>query len=175
MKLIKLTFFLRNFVSYLNFIIRIFNVFYRAVVYFYKTSKNVELENKVTLNVILFYYCYNIICFILSYLLIVRTQYNLYDFNFNMADLTYVYSNLCACILALIYMDYISENSICYRKILLNKLGYVINFIIVVSVTWGLLSFVFNCLIFQPILCSDTTSNNDQINQNTQEKCPQSK
>nr|YP_010697837.1 hypothetical protein P1S03_mgp08 [Porodaedalea chrysoloma]WCF76798.1 hypothetical protein [Porodaedalea chrysoloma] len=153
-----------------NFIIRIFNVFYKSIIYFYNIYRNGDNinTNVPSLNVLIFYYLYNMLCFVLTILIVVRLQHNLYEFNYTVGENTYIYSIFISPLLALMYIDYISEDEIKYKRVLLNNLGKLIHLIIISSATWSVLILFTNLLIYKPILCDTTGSDNHQTNQNTQ-------
>nr|YP_010455130.1 hypothetical protein NYK79_mgp18 [Porodaedalea mongolica]UUA03972.1 hypothetical protein [Porodaedalea mongolica]WCF76739.1 hypothetical protein [Porodaedalea mongolica] len=149
-----------------NFIIRIFNVFYKSIIYFYNTYRGDNINKIVpNLSVIIFYYLYNILCFTLTTLLILRLENNLSEYSNTIGEYAYIYSILVAPVLSLMYIDYISEEEIGYNRVVLNKLGKIIQFIIIASITWTTLILLFN--FNNPILC-DTGNDNQQTNQNTQ-------
>lgn len=153
-----------------NFIIRLFNVFYKSIIYFYNIYRNGDNinTNVPSLNVLIFYYLYNMLCFVLTILIVLRLQHNLYEFNYTVGENTYIYSIIISPLLALMYIDYISEDEIKYKRVLLNNLGKLIHLIIISSVTWSVLILFTNLLIYKPILCDTTGSDNHQTNQNTQ-------
>ena len=103
-------------------------------------------------------------------MLIVRIHYTLYEFSLDLGELTIIYSNLFSIVLALAYIDYISSDEICYKKIILNKIGVIIHFVVIFSIFWCLLVLLFNFQIMKPILCepTDNENANEQFNQNTQ-------
>lgn len=93
---------------------------------------------------------------------------NLYLFNNVLGEHVNIFSILISSLLALMYIDYISEDEIKFSKINLSKIGKIIHFIVIVSVTWSILILFSNLIIFKPILCDTTDSDNQQTNQNTQ-------
>lgn len=107
-------------------------------------------------------------CFILTCFLVVRIQTNLFEFNYSIGEYSQIYSYAISPVLALMYIDYISEDSVLYKQVLLNNFGKIIHFIIVGLIVWILLAVVANLLILKPILCDTTGSENNQVNQNTQ-------
>lgn len=150
-----------------NFVIRTFNVF-KSIFYFYNLNKIVKVEGKLSIKVPIFYYVYNIICFILSYYLIIKIQYNLFEFNFEIGEYVYIYSYLISPVLSIIYIGYISKEKFIYKKVILDKLGKFIHLLIIFTFVWSLLILVTNLLVFKPILCDSTDSDNQQINKNVQ-------
>lgn len=172
-----------------NFIIRIFNVFYRSVIYFYKTTSktfkgsmthapklkfskiyNETISPKATMSptksVIIFYYIYNIICFSLSIFIINRIETSLLAFNQDIGEYTYIYSMIISFILAIIYIDYISTNKIKYSKIILNRIGIIMQFVLIFSIIWLIFSLLLNLKIFNTIYCSDGSENQNIIVEN---------
>nr|YP_010455095.1 hypothetical protein NYK79_mgp53 [Porodaedalea mongolica]UUA03937.1 hypothetical protein [Porodaedalea mongolica]WCF76697.1 hypothetical protein [Porodaedalea mongolica] len=91
-----------------NFIIRLFNVFYKSVIYFYAAYRNGNSNNKIvpTLRIIIFYYLYNILCFVLTILLVLRLENNLAEYSNIIAEYSYIYSILVAPTFALMYIGY---------------------------------------------------------------------
>lgn len=145
-----------------NFIVRFYNVFYKSIIYFYKNS------NKIKVRVMIFYYLYNIMCFILTYFIVVRIQNNLFEFNYSIGEYSQIYSYLLSPVLSLMYIDYISEDNVLYKQILLDKSGKIIHFIFIGLNIWSLLAVITNLVILKPKLCDTTGSENNQVNQKTQ-------
>lgn len=151
-----------------NFIVRFYNVFYKSIHYFYNLYKNAGSTNKFKIKVVIFYYSYNIVCFILAYLIVVRIQYNLFEFNYSIGEYTQIYSYVLSPVLSLMFIDYISEDKVLYKQVLLDKLGKIIHLIIIGLIIWSLLAVITNLVLLKPILCDTTGSENNQVNQNTQ-------
>lgn len=110
----------------------------------------------------MFYYLYNLLCFIVTILILIRLEDNLYLFNNTIGEHINIFSILISPLLALMYIDYISEDEVKYSKINLSNLGKVIHFIIIFSVIWSILILFTNLIIFKPILCDTTDSDNQQ-------------
>lgn len=151
-----------------NFIVRFYNVFFKSIIYFYSVYKNVGLKKSNKFKVLIFYYLYNIMCFIFTYFLVVRIQNNLFEFSYSFGEYSQIYSYVLSPVLSLMYIDYISEDSVLYKQILLNKFGKIIHFIIIGLIAWSLVAVIDNLFILKPILCEPTGSENNQVNQNTQ-------
>nr|YP_010697845.1 hypothetical protein P1Q01_mgp20 [Phellinidium ferrugineofuscum]WCF76806.1 hypothetical protein [Phellinidium ferrugineofuscum] len=101
-----------------NFIVRIFNVFLRFLIYLNSNDKN-----KPQAHIILNYYIYNIICIFLAIFIINRTQLNLYTYNQNLGDYIFIFTSIFGLLLALFYLEQDISNKVTYSKGLINKIN----------------------------------------------------
>ena len=102
-----------------NINVRIFNITYRMVPYFYTQSHIL-----ITRPVIICYYLYNFICLVLSLLLVFKILYFLTLFDKNILDYILIYIFLVSILGSLLYIDYISHLDIVVSEIKLNRLMY---------------------------------------------------
>jgi hypothetical protein len=95
----------------LYFLFLIFNLIIRFYVMFYKILKYF-IKNNIKKDLVITYYLYNIFCIIITLFLLYKIYKNMIilDINFQNYILTYIF--LFSVVLALMYIDYISENEI---------------------------------------------------------------
>lgn len=103
-----------------NLIIRIYNVFFRMFVYFRKQSNNINIDK----NIIIGYYLYNIICLILTTILLYKLENSLINYDDTFLKYIYIYIFLCSIISSIIYIDYISEEIIVVTDVKIKKFSF---------------------------------------------------
>nr|UIX25490.1 hypothetical protein [Tricholoma matsutake] len=103
-----------------NLIIRIYNVFFRMFVYFRKQSNNINIDK----NIIIGYYLYNIICLILTTILLYKLENSLINYDETFLNYIYIYIFLCSIISSILYIDYISEEIIVVNDVKIKKFSF---------------------------------------------------
>ena len=157
-----------------NIIIRSYNIFIKSIYYFYNNFNN----SIINLNLIIFYYIYNITWLILSFIFISKLDIKLSDLD-RIYDIYSIYSLLISGILGYLYIDYLSNLEIVLNKVTLNniKLSFRIFlifslFLSIIFISYNIIYFLesthfYGLKIFKSIL-NDGTNTNTQVNNNSQ-------
>jgi hypothetical protein len=134
-----------------NIIVRIYNTLIRTLTYFIKQSSKIDIK------IVISYYIYNIICLILTSILI----YKLYNslLNYDPTIITYLYLYLFySLIISLLYIDYISNKEIHFKYIKIHKFSYkliLLNIILIIMTIYGLFQFTLWNIIMKDKELSD--------------------
>lgn len=100
-----------------NLIIRIYNIFYRVLKYF---LVNKEIERKIVIG----YYIFNIISIILTSIILIKIQNNLIIYEQITSIIFWLF--VLSCIIAVLYINHISNEEIIIKEININSLPLLI-------------------------------------------------
>nr|YP_010470531.1 hypothetical protein N4M07_mgp033 [Inonotus hispidus]UVF38019.1 hypothetical protein [Inonotus hispidus] len=141
-----------------NLIVRAFNVLIKTTHYF--------INNKTKFNIIFSYYSFNIVCFIVLISLVNCIEINLINYDLTIGEHTQIYTYLFSIIFAVIYLEHTITDNIDFNKVKMNKLSKILSIVFIFSLSYTIFIYITN--VFNPILCDSTSSDNHQINRNTQ-------
>lgn len=102
-----------------NLIVRLYNMFYRTLIYFYNVKEGCRS------SLIVLYYSYNGVCLFISIIIMYKIFSNMTFYQPNLIGYLYTYSFLISFTLALMYIESIShENIIVHNRIITIKLWF---------------------------------------------------
>lgn len=134
-----------------NIIVRIYNTFVRMVKYFIKQSRIIDIK------IVIGYYIYNIICLILTSILIYKLYYSLLNYDPGIISYLYIYLFFSLSI-SLFYIDYLSEKVINIKYIKIYKFTYkliILNICLIIMVILGLSQFSYWNILMKDKIFSD--------------------
>ena len=91
-----------------NFIIRIFNILFKGLPYLFK--ERYIINNIILISLI--YTILNIFYIIISLIIIFKINFILINYNLNIQEYVWIYSNLISVFLSIIYIDLIYYNNV---------------------------------------------------------------
>jgi hypothetical protein len=144
-----------------NLIIRIYNMIYKTLNFFIQT----KLENK---KIIYMYYFFNLFLSLLTILLIIKINKNLSLLDTNFNNYIHIYIFLFSFPLALMYIDYTSENKIEIKNLKVKNKKLIL-FLISLLIFYGLILYLNDSLI-QNYIIKNNLSNKFSLNMFPQNK-----
>lgn len=141
-----------------NLLVRLFNVLIKTSNYF--------INHKISKNIILCYYLFNIICFIVLVSLVNYIEINLINYDLTIGEHAQIYTYLFSVIIAMIYLEHTVTDNIEINKVKMNTISKFFSILFIFSLSFTIFTYVAN--IINPILCEPTSSDNSQTNQNNQ-------